>query len=72
MPFNMERLQVKGDHDGKIIYVDRYDYQGILRNQTIDIISIRAADGKVVIDYVTKRNRVRGCRELKDHGPVKA
>ena len=66
MPFNMERLQIKGD--GEIIHVDKYDYQGILRNRTIDITSIRVAEGKVVIDFVTKRNQVRGCKELKDLG----
>ncbi|GAB6151609.1 hypothetical protein JCM17380_03590 [Desulfosporosinus burensis] len=36
MPFNMERLQIKGD--GEIIYVNKYDYQGIVLNRRLDIL----------------------------------
>lgn len=69
MPFNMDRLQIKGEHDGEIIHVDKYEYQGIVLNRKLEILSIRAVGGKVVIDFVTKRNLVRGSKEFKDLGP---
>lgn len=69
MPFNMDRLQIKGEHDEEIIYVDKYDYQGIVLNRKLEILSIRAVGGKVVIDYVSKWSRAKGCIELIDLGP---
>lgn len=69
MPFNKGCLQLKGEHDGEVIHVNRYDYQGMLQNQKIDIISIRPERGKVIIDFITKKTLARGCKEFKDLGP---
>ena len=38
----------------------------------LTLLVFGAHEEKVVIDYITKRNHIRGCKELKDHGPVKA
>lgn len=70
MPFNMERLQIKGD--GGIIHVNKYDFQGIVLNRNLDILNIRAFDGKVIIDFVMKKTLVRGCKEFKDLGPQRS
>jgi len=69
MALHRDCLRIKGEHDGEILYVSKYDYQGIVLNRKLQILSIRAVGGKVVIDYVTKRNLVRGCKEFKDLGP---
>jgi len=71
MLFNRDCLQIKGEHEGEILYVSKYDYQEIVLNRKLQILSIRAVGGKVVIDFVTKRNLVRGSKEFKDLGPQK-
>lgn len=70
-PFKGTRLQIPGEHDG-VIHVSKRAYGGIIRDRKIDIISICSVGGvggKVVIEYVSKRGRARGCMELNDLGP---
>lgn len=69
--FRGARLQIPGEFSGEVLYVSKRAYEGIVKSKKIDINSIRAVGGKLVIEYTSRHGFTKGCMELNDLGPSK-
>ena len=65
MPFNMGRMQIAVKNVRDTIYVNKYDFMAVVRNEKLDITNIRLEGEKVVIDYISNWSLARGCKKLK-------
>jgi len=65
MTFNRARMQIAVKSGGDTIYVNKYDFMAVMRNEKLDITNIHREGETVVIDYISNWSLARGCKKLK-------